>query len=93
MHILILQIKTTMSIAFIYFFIIFFYFKGSFNVTDNTTKYYTSPCYNKETKSSRIHSLMLTVIGLTSVSFIIYIVYLYTRVLEKRQKNNSTFTG
>lgn len=62
------------------------YFSGTSNVTDNTTKIYTSSCYNKETESSRVHSLMFAVIGLTSVSFIIYMVYIYTRVLGKRQK-------
>uniref|UniRef100_A0A8W8M830 Uncharacterized protein n=1 Tax=Magallana gigas TaxID=29159 RepID=A0A8W8M830_MAGGI len=57
------------------------------NVTDNTAKNYTSSCYNKETESSRVHSLMVAVIGFTSVSFIVYMVYIYTRVLGKRQKN------
>lgn len=60
------------------------YFSGTSNVTDNTAKNYTS-CY-KETESSRVRSLMFAVIGLTSVSFIIYMVYIYTRVLGKRQK-------
>lgn len=69
------------------------YLSGTSNVTDNTTKIYTSSCYNKETESSRVHSLMFAVIGLTSVSFIIYMVYIYTRVLGKRQKNTSAFVG
>lgn len=62
------------------------YFSGTSNVTDNTAKNYTSSCYNKETESSRVHSLMFAVIGLTSVSFIIYMVYIYTRVLKTSNK-------
>lgn len=68
------------------------YFSDTSNVTDNTAKNYTSSCY-KETESSRVHSLMFAVIGLTSVSLIIYMVYVYTRVLGKRQTNTSAFVG
>lgn len=73
-------------------FILFVAFLGTSNVTDNTAKNYTSSCY-KETESSRVHSLMFAVIGLTSVSFIIYMVYIYTPVLGKRKKNTSSYLG
>lgn len=74
-------------------FIFLWYFSGTSHVMDNTTKTYTSSCHNKETESRRIHSLMFAVIGLALVSFIIYMVYIYTRVLGKRQTNNSAFLG
>lgn len=88
-QILFSKIKATLSIVYIYLFYLW-YFTGTSSVTINTTEYHTSSCYNKN--SSRIHSLMFAVIGLTSVSVMLYIVYFYTRMLEKRQTNTSIFT-
>lgn len=68
------------------------FFTGTSNVTDNATKIYTSFCYDKRTKSSMIHSLMFAIIGLASVSFFIYILYLYIRVLENGHINSNAFT-
>lgn len=92
MQILILP---TTSIACIYLSMVFnlWYLSGTSSVTINTTEYHTYSCYNKKTESSRIHSLMFAVIGLTSVSVLIYIVYFYIRMLEKRQTNTGMFTG
>lgn len=42
----------------------------------------------KETESKRINTLMFGIIGLIAVAFIIYMLYLYTRVLEKRLVNS-----
>lgn len=51
--------------------------------TDNTTNYHTAVCETKITKQEKLHSLMAAVIALTAVSFIICMIYIYTRVLEK----------
>lgn len=76
--------KLAMSIVYIYVYFICGIFRY-FQCYGQYSKNYTSSCY-KETESSRVCSLMFAVIGLTSVSLIIYMVYIYTPVLGKRKK-------
>lgn len=62
-----------------------------FNVTTDTTtnSNLTISVYKTmETESKGINTLMFGIIGLLAVSFIIYMMYLYTRVLEKRLVNS-----
>lgn len=57
-------------------------------MTDTTT-YLTNPIYKTmETEPKKINTLMFGILGLMAVSFIIYMIYLYTRVLEKRIGNS-----
>lgn len=57
---------------------------GSSSVAlENTTNFQTT----KNTQSKRISNLMYAVIGLAAVSLITSMMYLYTRLLEKRLKN------
>lgn len=66
-------------------------FTGFPNVTsDNTSNFNIPFCDFKERQPKVINTLMLGIIGQTALSFIIYMLYLYTRVLEKRQVNIST---
>lgn len=65
--------------------------KDIFNVTTDTTtnSNLTISVYKTmETESKGINTLMFGIIGLLAVSFIIYMMYLYTRVLEKRLVNS-----
>lgn len=62
-----------------------------FNVTTDTTTNLNltiSVYKTMETESKGINTLMFGIIGLLAVSFIIYMMYLYTRVLEKRLVNS-----
>lgn len=61
-----------------------------FNVTTDTTTNLnlTISVKTMETESKGINTLMFGIIGLLAVSFIIYMMYLYTRVLEKRLVNS-----
>ncbi|XP_052682261.1 uncharacterized protein LOC128162885 [Crassostrea angulata] len=56
-----------------------------YNVTTDTTTNSTYPVYEtKKTEPKKINTLIFGIIGLMTLSFIIYMMYLYTRVLEKR---------
>lgn len=57
---------------------------------DNTSNFNIPFCDIKERQPKVINTLLFGIIGLTAPSFIIYMIYLYTRVLEKRQVNIST---
>ncbi|XP_052682254.1 uncharacterized protein LOC128162877 [Crassostrea angulata] len=59
------------------------------NVSTDTTKNFTYPVYEtKKTEPKKNNTLMFGIIGLMTVSFIIYMMYLYTRLLEKRLVNS-----
>lgn len=58
---------------------------GTSNVSeDSTTNFNTPECDAKITLNKRIHYLLYPIFGLTAVSVITYMVYLYTQSLEKR---------
>lgn len=64
---------------------------GTPNVTENPTANFNTPeCDAKKTLNKRIHNLLYPIFGLTAVSVIIYMVYLYTRSLEKRLVKTDT---
>lgn len=57
-----------------------------FNLSEDSTTYvYTSECDAKKTLN-----LLYPIIGLTAVSLIIYMMYLYTRSLENRPVETDT---
>lgn len=60
---------------------------GTSNVSEDST---TPECGAKKTLNERIHYLLYTIFGLTAVSVIIYMMYLYTRSLEKRLVKTNT---
>lgn len=47
-------------------------------------------CETKKTLSKRISTLLFGVVGLTGLSLIIFMLYFYTRVQEKRLLNRAT---
>lgn len=66
-------------------------FTGFPNITsDNTSNFNIPFCDIKERQPKVINTLMLGIIGQTALSFIIYMIYYYTLVLENRQVNIST---
>lgn len=66
-------------------------FTGFSNITsDNITNINTPICDTKKRPSKGIKMLMFGIIGLTALSFIIYMMYIYTRVLENRRMNTGT---
>lgn len=72
-------------------FMIFLYFTGVFNITsDNLTISNSTICDTKNRQSKGINTIMLVIIGLAVVSFIIYMMYCYARVLENRHSNTSS---
>lgn len=65
--------------------------KGVFNImSDNLTDFKSRICDTKKRQSKGINKFMFVIIGLTAVSFIIYMMYWYARVLESRHFNSST---
>lgn len=48
-------------------------------------------CDTTKAKHKKIHSLLSAVIALTALSVIKCTIYIYTRVLKKRQVNIGTF--
>lgn len=70
---------------------IFKYFTGVFNITsDNSTDFNSTICDTKKRQSKGMNAIMFGIIGLAAVSFIIYMMYCYARVLENRQVNTCT---
>lgn len=57
------------------------FFTGFSNVTTVATNF-TNPV--RESKHEMINTLLFGMIGLAAVSFIIYMIYIYTISLEKR---------
>ncbi|XP_052681385.1 uncharacterized protein LOC128162259 [Crassostrea angulata] len=57
---------------------------------ESTTHSNTSKCDAKKTSNKSINYLLYPISGLTAVSFIIYMVYLNTRSLEKRLVKTNT---
>lgn len=58
-------------------------------MADNGKKNQTIVCETKN-KSKGNNDLMFATIELTAVSFIIFMMYLYTQAIEKHQLNSST---
>lgn len=63
------------------------------DMSNETTKPSTNPtnhvCETKKTLSKRISTLLCGVVGLTGLSLIIFMLYFYTRVQEKRLLNRT----
>lgn len=57
---------------------------------ESTTQSNTSECDANKTRNKSINYLLYPIFGLTAVSLIIYMVYLYTRSLEKRLVETDT---
>lgn len=63
-------------------------FTGISNVTaDNATNPNTISCNTEKKQSNRINTLMFGIIGLAALSFLTYLIYRYTCLLDKRQVN------
>lgn len=60
------------------------------DTTNSSTNLTNHVCETKERLLKRNRSVMFGVIGLTGMSFIIYMLYIYTRVLERRLLNTTT---
>lgn len=58
--------------------------------TNPSTNQTNHVCEIKKTTSKRINTLLFGVVGLTGLSFIIFMLYFYTRVQEKRLLNRTT---
>lgn len=69
----------------------FLYFTVVFNITSaNLTDFNRTICDTKKRQSKGINTIMFVIIGLTTVSIIIYMMYFYARVLEIRHLNTSS---
>lgn len=58
--------------------------------TNPSTNQTNHVCETKKTPSKWIKTLLFGVVGLAGLSLIIFILYFYTRVLEKRLLNRAT---
>lgn len=64
---------------------------GSSNVSEDSTTIASSPeCDANKTFDKSVNYLVYPISGLTAVSFIIYMMYLYTRSLKKRFVKTNT---